>query len=733
MQWDKDDCAWMGLVKFDLLGLGMLAALQYCFDLVQGSLGEEWSLDSIPKEEQGVYDMLCRADSIGVFQVESRAQMGMLPRLQPREFYDLVVEIALVRPGPIQGGAVHPYVRRKRGEEAITLPAPAARSRCWSARSASRSSRSSSCRWRWRSAAATGQDADLLRRAMGSKRGVEKIESLRAKLYAGMAGNGIVGDDADEIYARIQAFANFGFAESHSLSFALLVYASAWMRLHYPAAFLAALLRAQPMGFYSPQTLVADARRHGVEVLRPDILRSGVDAGLELARIRRSSLSRPHQRATIGCLDPEQPPVGAVRPRRSLRHRRPPPRRRLRGAARPRRGDGHRRRAGGAHRRRARERRRLREHGRPRAPSRAQHRPAGGARRRRGLRVARPLAARGALDGAGMPPRTGPSTCSGSMVAVQPPLFSMPSEVDVLLSDLWATGISPDDHPLRHLRPELDRAGRPQLGAAGRGRTGQAGRGRRGRHPPPAAADGERHHLHEPRRRDGTRQRDLQRRGVGALPPRRPRVPGAHRARHPGALPGGGHQPARRPFRSSRDRGCDTARATSTETAQASAARSAWASSTQVHSPSMAARRSSSEREARGDADVGVARVVVVRERRPRGGHRDAGLFRQLDRAAGAALPRLEAHEVSAGWNGPFRRARRARSDRICWTASKRGARIARCFCMSSRTPSAFFRKRAWRSWFSLSGPIVLAERYPLARRRSPRKRRRSRRRRRGR
>ncbi|WP_292688803.1 error-prone DNA polymerase, partial [Microbacterium sp. SCN 70-27] len=280
IQWDKDDAAWMGLVKFDLLGLGMLAALQYAFDLIAGATGERWELATIPKEEAAVYDMLCRADSIGVFQVESRAQMGLLPRLQPRRFYDLVIEIALIRPGPIQGGAVHPYVRRKLGKEEVTyahpklepvlertLGIPVFQEQLMQMGMAVGD--------------LSGEDADVLRRAMGSKRGIERIESVREKLYAGMARNGLVGDAADDIYAKIQAFANFGFAESHSLSFALLVYASSWLKLHYPAAFLAALLRAQPMGFYSPSSLVADARRHGVRVLRPDLHASRADATLE--------------------------------------------------------------------------------------------------------------------------------------------------------------------------------------------------------------------------------------------------------------------------------------------------------------------------------------------------------------------------------------------------------------------------------------------------------------------
>ena len=280
LQWDKDDCASMRLVKFDLLGLGMLSALSYCMDLVADHLGERWTLPTIPKEEKGVYDQVCRADTVGVFQIESRAQMATLPRLRPRSFYDLVIEVALIRPGPIQGGAIHPYIRRRRGHEPITYEHPSLEPvlkrtlgvPLFQEQLMQIAMAVGGC---------SGADADLLRRAMGSKRGVEKISRLRQKLYDGMAANGVTGALADSIYDKIEAFANFGFAESHSISFALLVYASTWLRLHYPGAFLCSLLQAQPMGFYSPQSLVADARRHGVEVRRPDIQLSGVHAGLE--------------------------------------------------------------------------------------------------------------------------------------------------------------------------------------------------------------------------------------------------------------------------------------------------------------------------------------------------------------------------------------------------------------------------------------------------------------------
>ena len=280
LQWDKEDCAWMGLVKFDLLGLGMLSALSTSFNLIAQHCGRSWALASIPRNEPGVYDMLCRGDSIGVFQVESRAQIGTLPRLKPRCFYDLAVEIGLIRPGPVQGGAVHPYIRRRTGVEPITYPHPLLKPvlertlgiPLFQEQLMQMATTVGNC---------MAADADLLRRAMGSKRGVERIDSLRAKLFEGMAANGIDDDTAQDIYARIESFANFGFAESHALSFAGLVYTSAWVKLHYPAAFLAALLRSQPMGFYSPATLVADARRHGVVTRRPDLTKSSVGADLE--------------------------------------------------------------------------------------------------------------------------------------------------------------------------------------------------------------------------------------------------------------------------------------------------------------------------------------------------------------------------------------------------------------------------------------------------------------------
>ncbi|PZS18456.1 MAG: error-prone DNA polymerase [Pseudonocardiales bacterium] len=280
LQWDKDDCAAIGLVKFDLLGLGMLSALQYCFELVESWHGISYDLDSIPKEAVCVYDMLCAADSIGVFQVESRAQMATLPRLRPRNFYDLAIEIALIRPGPIQGDSVHPYIRRRHGEEAITYPHPRLEGPLKRTLGIPLF-QEQLMQLAVAVADFTPAEADRLRRAMGSKRSRDKIETMRIRLYDGMAANGITGAVAEQIYEKIQAFAAFGFAESHSISFALLVYASSWLKRHYPAAFLAALLNAQPMGFYSPQSLVHDAKRHGIDVHPPSLAVSAADASLE--------------------------------------------------------------------------------------------------------------------------------------------------------------------------------------------------------------------------------------------------------------------------------------------------------------------------------------------------------------------------------------------------------------------------------------------------------------------
>ncbi|KRC51093.1 DNA polymerase III subunit alpha [Leifsonia sp. Root227] len=448
LQWDKDDCAWMGLVKFDLLGLGMLSAIDYAMKTIAESLGEQWTLDSIPKEEQGVYDMLCVADSIGVFQVESRAQIGTLPRLQPRTFYDLVIEIALIRPGPIQGGAVHPYIRRKLGQEEVTYLHPALEPvlertmgvPLFQEQLMQMAVAVGDC---------TAEDADLLRRAMGSKRGQEKIGSLRDKLYAGMAGNGIVGDDADAIYAKIEAFANFGFAESHAISFALLVYVSSWLKLHYPGAFLAALLRAQPMGFYSPRTLTADARRHGVVVERPDIERSQVFPVLEPMDAAAAGPT-----GTDPCLAHDQPEIASFDRSVPLDH------------TLHRRDAGHVVRLGLAGVTTIGEK--LAERIVAERASGGRYLSLGDLSRRVGLNVAQleALAAAGAFESFGLSRRQAiweagnaaqekPEYLAGTSISVQPPLLPMLSPAEQLASDLWATGISTDDHPIGYLRPQL--------------------------------------------------------------------------------------------------------------------------------------------------------------------------------------------------------------------------------------------------------------------------------------
>ncbi len=291
LQWDKDDCATAKLVKFDLLGLGMLSALHDAFDLVRDHHGLELELATIPQEDPKVYDMLCDADSVGVFQVESRAQMATLPRLKPRKFYDLVIEVALIRPGPIQGGSVHPYIRRANGLEKPTYPHPLLE-KALDKTLGVPLFQEQLMQMAIDVAGFSATESDKLRRAIGSKRSAEKIGELRQRLFDGMAERGITDELAEELYAKLAAFANFGFPESHAMSFASLVYASSWLKRYYPAAFCAALLNAQPMGFYSPQSLIADARRHGVQIRHPDINASLAKATLEpLAPVGQNGLS----------------------------------------------------------------------------------------------------------------------------------------------------------------------------------------------------------------------------------------------------------------------------------------------------------------------------------------------------------------------------------------------------------------------------------------------------------
>jgi error-prone DNA polymerase len=302
LQWDKDDCAAIGLIKFDLLGLGMLEMLHRAVDLIAKHQHTAIDLATVPQRD-AVYAMLSRADSVGVFQVESRAQMATLPRLKPRKFYDLVVEVALIRPGPIQGGSVHPYIRRRNEQETPTYLHPLLRRPLHKTLGVPLF-QEQLMEIAVEVAGFSATEADELRQAMSAKRSHERMERLRQRFYDGMASRGITGEVADVIFDKLLAFANFGFPESHAVSFAYLVYASAWLKLYYPAAFLAALLNSQPMGFWSPQTLIADAQRHGVVVCGPDVNRSAAGATLEPLNSRPGAPTDHHGRLT-----PQDSPV----------------------------------------------------------------------------------------------------------------------------------------------------------------------------------------------------------------------------------------------------------------------------------------------------------------------------------------------------------------------------------------------------------------------------------------
>jgi error-prone DNA polymerase len=431
LQWDKDDCAAVGLVKFDLLGLGMLSALRYSFELIEEWHGTSYDLDSIPKEAECVYDMVCEADTVGVFQIESRAQMATLPRLRPRNFYDLAIEVALIRPGPIQGDSVHPYIRRRHGREPVTYPHPVLED-CLKRTLGIPLFQEQLMQVAVAAANFSPAEADRLRRAMGSKRSADQIDAMRQRLYEGMASNGITGAAADEIVDKIKAFAAFGFAESHSISFALLVYASSWLKRHYPAAFCASLINAQPMGFYSPQSLVADARRHGVETRGPDINISLATATLETG-------DGPSQCDRDDCRD-HAPPQPAVR-------------------------------LGLAS---------VRTVGDELAGQIVADREARGPylsmadlAHRIGLSTdqVEALATGGAFDGFGVPRRHA-LWAAGAAAAVRPGQFDLTtvdelstpelpemSEPEQMIADLWATGVTPETYPTALVRDRLDGLG----------------------------------------------------------------------------------------------------------------------------------------------------------------------------------------------------------------------------------------------------------------------------------
>ena len=285
VQWDKDDLDALGILKVDCLALGMLTAIRKCFEMVQFHAHRELTLATIPQEDRQVYDMICRADTIGVFQIESRAQMSMLPRLQPRTWYDLVIEVAIVRPGPIQGDMVHPYLRRRAREEAVTFPSPEVESVLKRTLGVP-IFQEQAMKLAVVAAGFTPGEADQLRRAMGAWRKTGVIETFYKKLTEGMLAKGYTTEFAEQLFNQIRGFGEYGFPESHAASFALLVYVSAWLKCYYPAAFAAALLNSQPMGFYAPSQLVSDARRHGVEVHPMDVNASDWDCTLEVTRRR---------------------------------------------------------------------------------------------------------------------------------------------------------------------------------------------------------------------------------------------------------------------------------------------------------------------------------------------------------------------------------------------------------------------------------------------------------------
>jgi error-prone DNA polymerase len=289
IQWDKTDAAAMGIVKFDLLALGALNALHLSVDTISEVHGIDIDLATIPQEPI-VYEMLTRADTVGVFQVESRAQMATLPRMKPRTFYDLAVEVALIRPGPIQGQSVHPYLRRRNGEEPVHYIHPAAEPILAKTLGVPIFQEQLMEIARVCCGFTPGQ-SDRLRQAMTHKRSAEEMAKLKEEVFEGMESKGIRGPPADELWEKLQGFASFGFPESHSVSFAYIVYAASWLKYHWPTEFFAGLLNAQPMGFYSPNSLVADALHHGVVVLPPDVNRSLHDCTVEPSVPERDDLA----------------------------------------------------------------------------------------------------------------------------------------------------------------------------------------------------------------------------------------------------------------------------------------------------------------------------------------------------------------------------------------------------------------------------------------------------------
>ncbi len=287
IQWDKDDLDALGLLKVDVLALGMLSAIRRALELVGRRRGAPFAMADIPAEDPAVYAMIARADTMGVFQIESRAQMAMLPRLRPRTFYDLVIEVAIVRPGPIQGGMVHPYLRRRQGLEPVDYPGEEVKAVLGRTLGVP-IFQEQVMQLAVVAAGFTPGEADQLRRSMAAWKRKGGLAHFESRLIDGMAARGYPEEFARRVFQQIQGFGEYGFPESHAASFALLVYVSAWLKRHEPAAFTCALLNSQPMGFYAPAQLIQDARRHGVEVLPADVTASGWDCGLEMVEVKKS-------------------------------------------------------------------------------------------------------------------------------------------------------------------------------------------------------------------------------------------------------------------------------------------------------------------------------------------------------------------------------------------------------------------------------------------------------------
>jgi error-prone DNA polymerase len=283
IQWDKEDLESLGLFKVDLLGLGMLTVLNRAFDLVDKHCGRHLTMATIPRDDEPTFRMIRRADTVGVFQVESRAQMAMLPRLRPRTYYDLVIEVSIVRPGPITGGMVHPYLRRRNGEEEVVYPHPSLEPVLKKTLGVPLF-QEQVMKLAVVAADYTPGEADQLRRDMAAWRRTGRLERHRERLITRMVAKGITTEFAERVFEQIKGFGDYGFPESHAASFAYIGYVSAWLKCHYPAVFTCALLNAQPMGFYTPASLIDDAKRHGVEVRPVDVQLSDWDSTLESYR-----------------------------------------------------------------------------------------------------------------------------------------------------------------------------------------------------------------------------------------------------------------------------------------------------------------------------------------------------------------------------------------------------------------------------------------------------------------